>query len=785
MSVEGVGMCNIPDASPRLAIASALVLAFLCGVCFPASAQQEAAARGGRVNGVVRDSTGSVVPGCQIIIRNGAWTARQTTNAEGEFVFGDVPSGTGSLVARASGFAALTREWSLPDGGVAHLEIVLAPESVYEQVNVTATRSETRLGDTPASVVVVSREDLAVTAALTLDDALRQVPGFSLFRRSGSRTANPTSQGVSLRGLGASGASRATVLADGVPLNDPFGGWVYWGRVPRASVNAIEVLRGGASSLYGTGALGGVVQILTRAVDEPALSVETSFGNEQTPSISFFGAQRLGKWAGAVGGEAFHTDGYILVDEAERGRVDTPAGSEHATVDLAGERLITDRGRLFGRVSLFGESRNNGTPLQTNDTRIGQIVLGGDWQWPAAGTFSVRAYGGGQIFHQTFSAVAADRNSEVLTRSQRVPAQQVGVSVQWAGRARGKQTPVAGFEVRQVRGHSDELAFSAGVPVSNVDAGGRQRSLAFFAEDILSLTPRRLFTVGVRVDHWRNYDATSMTRPLGSVAPPTLTIFPDRTETAFSPRLSLLYRLSANAWLSGSAYRAFRAPTLNELYRSFRVGDIFTLANNNLRAERLTGGEFGANLAAFNQKLALRGNFFWSVVARPVANVTLSITPSLITRQRQNLGRTQSRGMELEVQARLSNRVEISGGYQLADATVLNFPANRALEGLRIPLVPQHQFTFQARYAAPSSFTAALQGRVIGAEFEDDQNRLRLDRFFRLDAFLSRPITSGLEVFVAAENLFNQRYAIGRTPVKTIGPPLLVSLGLRLRLGLR
>src|ERR671929_131193 len=102
------------------------------------------------------------------------------------------------------------------------------------------------------------------TSAATLDDALRQVPGFTLFRRTGSRVANPTSQGVSLRGVGASGASRALVLADGIPLNDPFGGWVYWGRVPRASVERIEVLRGGASSLYGSSALGGVVNLITR-----------------------------------------------------------------------------------------------------------------------------------------------------------------------------------------------------------------------------------------------------------------------------------------------------------------------------------------------------------------------------------------------------------------------------------------------------------------------------------------------------------------------------------------
>src|SRR5713226_10440077 len=121
-----------------------------------------------------------------------------------------------------------------------------------DTITVTATRTPMRLSDTAASVVVMSRETIAASAAPTVDDALRQVPGFALFRRSGSRTANPTSQGVSLRGLGASGASRAIVLADGVPLNDPFGGWVYWDRVPHELVTQVEVLRGGASHLYGS-----------------------------------------------------------------------------------------------------------------------------------------------------------------------------------------------------------------------------------------------------------------------------------------------------------------------------------------------------------------------------------------------------------------------------------------------------------------------------------------------------------------------------------------------------
>src|SRR5688500_14914380 len=157
-----------------------------------------------------------------------------------------------------------------------------------EEITVTATRTESRVADTPVSVVVISREALDTSAALTLDDALRQVPGFTLFRRTGSRVANPTAQGVSLRGVGASGASRALILDDGVPLNDPFGGWVYWARVPRAALGRVEILRGGGSDLYGSGALGGVVLLHRDAGDAP-LAAEASYGSQATPDASASG----------------------------------------------------------------------------------------------------------------------------------------------------------------------------------------------------------------------------------------------------------------------------------------------------------------------------------------------------------------------------------------------------------------------------------------------------------------------------------------------------------------
>src|SRR5512144_175891 len=172
-------------------------------------------------------------------------------------------------------------------GGLVVLLVLIAASPVparaqeaerLEPVVVTATRTEQPVGEAPASVTVLSRDDIRQGAGQSLDDLLRQVPGFSLFRRSSSLVSHPTTQGVSLRGIGPSGASRALVLYDGVPINDPFGGWVQWLRIPPLGIEQIEVMRGGGSALWGNGALGGVLHVLSRRPTENSLTFDANIG---------------------------------------------------------------------------------------------------------------------------------------------------------------------------------------------------------------------------------------------------------------------------------------------------------------------------------------------------------------------------------------------------------------------------------------------------------------------------------------------------------------------------
>jgi outer membrane receptor protein involved in Fe transport len=607
-----------------------------------------------------------------------------------------------------------------------------------ETITVTATRTETRVADTPASVVVLSQETLQTSAAPTIDDALRQVAGFTLFRRSSSRVANPTTQGVTLRGVGASGASRALVLDDGVPLNDPFGGWVYWGRVPRVALDRAEVLRGGASDLYGSSAMGGVIQFVRRK--SGALAVDASAGSHETGALSLFTSMQRGDWNASLAADLFTTGGYALVRQ-QRGRVDVEADSDHTTVDATVRRAGT-----FVRGSFYRESRGNGTPLQVNDTTIHHAAAGSDFS-VLGGALALRAHASEQDYFQTFSAIAADRQSERLTIEQTVPSRGLGGSAQWTRGFRERHVIVAGAELRHARGTSDELRFT-NTGTAEVSAGGRQRSAAAYIEDLFALSPSLSITAGLRTDWWWNESIDG----------------DETTNGQINPRVAMLWRANERIAFSASAYSAFRAPTLNELYRGFRVGNINTLPNARLRAENLTGYELGARTR--NARLTV----FLMSMEDTISNVTLFESPTLITRQRGNLGATRSLGAELDAEWRLGTDWRASAGWLFVDATI----REGDLRGKRVPQVPRHQATAQLQWR-----NAGAQVRWSAMQFDDDRNELPLGGYFVADLFASHPVARGLDVTLAVENVFDEEIEVSATPVTTYGQPRAWRIGLR------
>ena len=635
-----------------------------------------------------------------------------------------------------------------------NVEVRLAPAARSEQVTVTAGRRAVRGAELPADATVLSRRDLEVVAAGTVDDVLRLTPGFSLFRRSPSRTANPTTQGVTLRGLSASGASRTLVLADGVPLNDPFGGWVSWNRVPQVAIDRVEVVRGGASDLYGADAAGGVIQVLSVQPSSPILRALFEGGNQESGRASGLVGTRRGRWSGALSGEWNTTEGAIPIAPEIRGPIDTKAGVDSFVAAFNGGGALTDQWRLSARGQVYSEDRTNGTPLQDNDTnqRQGSLEVAGAGAW---GDLRLRGFAAGQGYDQAFSAVNATRTGETLSSRQRVASTMQGGSAEYV-RPIAQVVLLAGADVRQVEGDLIETR-PTGAPTL---ADGTQTLAGGFAQATWAAAPRVVVVGGVRADR-----VSTESTPGGS-----------RHTDFVSPKASVAWTAAPAVTVRASGYRSFRAPTLNERIRSFRVGNALTLNNPALDTERVTGGD--VSVAWEPSRVSLRATMFGARLEDAVTNVTLSTTPTLITRERRNAGRIGSRGLEIEGRLQAHRTLSVIGSMSW---TRSRFDASDepGLAGNRVPQVPTTQGALDVRWQPIASSLIAAQVRWIGTQFDDDRNAFQLGRSTVADLMAEHRIVDALRGFVAFENLLDADYDTGRTPLRTVGPPRRVRAGVR------
>ena len=279
---------------------------------------------------------------------------------------------------------------------------------------VTATRAPRPLRDVPATTVLIPRREIERSPTLTTDEVLRTVPSVATFRRSPSLTADPSSQGLNLRGLGPSGASRSLVLVDGVPQNDPFGGWVYWRSMPRLGIDHIEIVPGGGSALYGSAALGGVVQIVSRPIDASSVDGELAVGPLQTA----FGAARVAERAGPVGialeGEALGSGGHVVTAPESRGPIDRRAPSAHETLNGRVDWDVSSRLHLRFRAGGFFEHQSGGTPFTTAAVSLGSASAMLQWDL-GAGVLQATWFGRVERFEQTRARVDEGRAHESLS----------------------------------------------------------------------------------------------------------------------------------------------------------------------------------------------------------------------------------------------------------------------------------------------------------------------------------------------------------------------------------
>jgi outer membrane receptor protein involved in Fe transport len=713
------------------------------------------------VDGTVVDGSGAPIAGA--VLTAGAVTAK--SGLDGRFILACVADDDAIRVEAAS-FARTEVKVD------AATRVVLSPSASHEEISVTAYRTPLAESASPASVRLVTGEELRTAAPVALDDRLRQVPGFELFRRSSSLVANPTSQGLSLRGLGSTAASRTLVLANEIPLNDAFGGWIYWDEMPELSIGGVTVVRGGASDLYGSSAIGGVIELLPVTAARNHAELVSSQGSFHTfDEAALLSGTRKG-WSGLATGGVVLTDGYILVAPEQRGPVDIKSNVHAQNGRVVGEHAWRNaHAFLLGNV--LNEARSNGTPLTTNGTRLWRYEAGLNWSPAAAqgGSLLLRAYGSAEHFRQSFSSVNATRTVETLTRFAQTPSDQLGGAIRWTQPLGGRLVVLGGADTRDVRGEDNEIATITKVRTL---LSARQRTTGVYGEVVW--TPRQwTLSAGGRIDHFQNFDAVQTL--------PTPGPLPQITETVANPRLGVVRRLGPAVALTAMGFRAYRSPTENELYRNGQVGQELTLKNTSLRSERATGWETGVVLTPAKWNATLRASYFWTIVNRPITALTINVTPTAITKQRANLGQIASRGVGLDGEWQPLHWLTAVAGYQYADATVTRFDQQPSLVGSWIPQVPHQTGTLQLRGQDRRLGLLALEARASGQQYDDDANAFRLSGFFTMNAYASHTFRKRYEAFVAAENLLDRRIEVGRTPTLTLGQKQAVRGGIRIRLG--
>ena len=674
---------------------------------------------------------------------------------------------------------------------IAAVALTCPPLAVADEaapIVVTGRGLDAPIGIEAYDSVVIPRDRLALNASGRIEDVLADVAGFQQFRRADSRAANPTSQGATLRGIGGNASSRALVLLDGVPQADPFTGYIPYSALRPERLASVRVTRGGGAGAFGVGAVAGTIELASGGPNDlPHLSARVSGGSRNASEVSGGIVERLGGGFASLNAGWDRGDGYVLIPASRRGSADVPARYDAWSAALRGVAPINPDLEVQGSALIFDDHRLRGLAGTASRSRgaDASVKLVGRGRW----RFEALAYLQERGFRSGFVSTAADRSSTTPTLDQfSTPSTGYGAKIELRPPVGDRNNVRIGADLRGASGQTNELfRYVAGTATRIRRAGGTNTTYGGFVEGSAMLGALTL-TGGARLDHWSIRGGFLNESVIGT-GMPTLDIGnADRSGTRPTFRGGAVLKLSDAIELRAAGYTGFRVPTLNELYRPFRVGADATAANDALGLERLKGYEGGINLRAGPATLGLTA--FRNRLAGAIANVTLGVGPGTfpqvgfvatggVFRQRLNVDAIDVKGVEATATVPIGN-VRLSASYAYTDARVHASGVALPLDGKRPAQTPEHQGSATIAYMARTGIQASASVRYPGTQYEDDLQTRRLPKALTVDGVVSLPIVGGVRIVARAENLFDESVVSGisATGVEDLGTPQTFWLGL-------
>lgn len=664
-------------------------------------------------------------------------------------------------------------------------------EPASGEVTVIGRGLADRPGERAASIVTIGRDEIAADASGRLESVLADAAGVQQFRRSDSRSANPTSQGLSLRGIGGNAASRALLILDGVPQADPFGGWIAFPAYSTSRIGRVRVTRGGGSGYWGAGALAGTIELdSANAAQLAPIEVELAQGSRD--AIDARGTATLARGAGFATVSAAYArgDGFVPIVAEDRGPVDGPAPYRQWSATLRGVIEVAPAIELQTNLAAFDDRRTRGTAFTANRSQGAaasmRLVGRGRWGWTLLGYVQTRA------FASQFAGIDTARTAATPTLDQyNTPGTGTGGRIEISPPLGNAIDLRLGADLRRVSGRTQELfSFVSGLPTRLRIAGGESRTAGLFADASLDRGPLTM-ALGGRVERWRIADGSLVERALAGGVVVTDSRFADRSGTQATGRAGIAYALTPAVTLRAAAYRGWRLPTLNELYRPFRVGADATAANAALTPERLTGIEAGLTVTP-GSGWTLGATAYRNRLGGAIANVTVASGPGTFPgvgfvaaggsyRVRQNLDAIHAVGFEFDAQWR-SGPWRARAGWTHSDSRVRASGGAVALDGLRPAQTPRDLISATLGWDR-SGWRAQAIVRHVARQFEDDQNMRSLAAATTIDTALAVPLSGRLALELRAENVTDARTEAGVSAVGVMerATPRTLWLGLQWR----
>lgn len=623
------------------------------------------------------------------------------------------------------------------------------------------------------SAITMVRDRNAGSASGRIEDVLGNLAGLQQFRRSDSRSANPTAQGVTLRGLGGNASSRTLVVLDGVPVTDPFFGHVPFSALPWERLNRVTLIRGGGVGAFGAGAVAGTIDMASAnpgglPMAEGAAALNDRGDSELSGSLN----PRLGSGYAVISGRWDRGQGFWTTPLAQRvpasvrARFDSWSTSLRAVVPVSGDV------ELQAKVLAYDDHRTlrftGADSTQSGQDASLRLVGRGDWQFDVLGYVQARDYSNAVISSTTFRKTLDQRAT---------PSTGLGGKLELRPPLGEDLALRLGIDWRRASGEMFETAFNGGTGAVTAHrrAGGTNDDLGLYLEHDRQIGPLRL-TGSARLDRWRVADGHFEQRDAAGVVT-TNSSFADRSGWDLSLRGGVLIDLVEGLTLRGSVYNGLRQPTLNELYRPFVVFPVTTRANAALKNEQLFGFEAGFDLQLGG--FEFQATAFDNRIDGAIANVTIG--PNL--RERRNVDAVHSRGIELAAKVK-RGRLSWDGTLSLLDAEVEGSGASATLDGKRPAQVPVFALSTTLAWRPAEGWMLSGTLRHSSSQFEDDLETDRLPAQTTLDSIAIVPLSSRFSVVLRGENLTGETI-ITRNQAGSIdlGTPRTIWVGLRISIG--